>query len=141
MPKSLSTIATTQYGISLIEVLIACSILAAVGMAFLLGLTTSYKSLMMNDQSTTMESLAKSALEDAKTQVYIGDNKCPSHQEYQYRGQVPAGYTVSTNATCIDESGMETAEDKGVQIVTVTVTYQGREKPFQISGYKLKSPD
>lgn len=138
MRNILPAVIKRQHGIALIEVLIACSILAAVGIVFLFGLTTAYRTLTMNDRSTTMESLAKSALEDAKAQEYIGDDKCPIHQEYQYLGQPPTGYAVTITATCIDASGLETNEDTGLQLINVTVTHQSEQSTFQISGYKLK---
>lgn len=130
-----------QSGLTLIEVLIATAILGAVGVAFLFGLTTAYKSVTVSAEVTTMESLAKSALEDAKAQLYIGGDSCPTHQEYRYLGQPPAGYAVTITATCIDATGMETDEDKGLQLITVTVTRQGKEdQPLQLSGYKVKPP-
>ncbi len=124
-------------GTTLIETIIALSILAAVALASLTGLNTLYNTLTISERRTTAESLARSQLEYVKSQPYIGDS-CPSPQ-YQSLdpGQLPADYSIAVTAVCIDGSGTEAATDKGLQRVTVTVKHNNRDV-LQVSGYKIK---
>jgi len=59
-----------EKGISLIEVLIALAIMALVAVAFLSGLTTASKALIIADERTTAESLARTQMEAVKAQPY-----------------------------------------------------------------------
>lgn len=128
-------------GISLIETLIALAILAAVGVAFLLGLGTAYKSVTISNQRTAAESLAKSQLEAIKACLYDDQHNPPDYSackindilaqpEYQ-------GYDIQIAAERLDPKGDGTDYDDGLQKITVTVTYQGREL-FKLEGYKVK---
>jgi prepilin-type N-terminal cleavage/methylation domain-containing protein len=60
-----------QEGFGLIEVLIAISLLGIIGVAFLSGLSTSIKTNFTAEKNTTAISVARSQLENVKTQDYI----------------------------------------------------------------------
>ena len=60
-----------QKGLTLIEVLIALVILGIVTVALLTALTTSSRALILADEKTTAESLARSQLEYVKNAEYI----------------------------------------------------------------------
>ena len=60
----------SEKGISLIEVLIALGILGLVAAAFLSGLATTSKALIIANQRTTAESLVRSQMEYVKEQPY-----------------------------------------------------------------------
>ena len=62
-------------GFTLIEVLIALAILAIVAVAFLTALTTASTALILADERTTAESLARSELEYVKSQPF--STPCP----------------------------------------------------------------
>ena len=59
-----------ERGIGLIEVLIALVILGIIAIAFLGGLATTSKAVLVADIRTTAESLARSQMEDVKNQAY-----------------------------------------------------------------------
>ena len=60
-----------QRGVIIIETLAALAVLGLIGVAFLGGLFTSSKTIMLSQQNVTAESLFKSQVEYIKTQVYI----------------------------------------------------------------------
>lgn len=135
-----------ERGISLAETLIALAILAAVAVAFLLGLGTAYKAVTIAGQRTALESLAKSQLEAIKACPY-DDQVSEGHPDYssckitdilsqpQYQG-----YDVTIQATRLDPKGDGYGNDDGLQKITVTVTYQegDKQKQFTLEGYKVK---
>ncbi len=126
-----------QNGTTLIETIIALSILTAVALASLTGLRVLYDTLITVEQRTTAESMAKAQLEDVKRQTYI-DNACSAPQ-YQSLdpAHLPADYSITLSATCIDGDGNETETDSGLQKITVTVIHAGRNI-LTLSGYKVQ---
>jgi len=58
-------------GFSLIEVLVSLALLGMIAVAFIYGLSTSLKSVMVSEERVTGESLAKSQVEHIKAQDYI----------------------------------------------------------------------
>ena len=60
-----------QRGVIIIETLAALAVLGLIGAAFLGGLFTSSKTIMLSQQNVTAESLFKSQVEYIKTQAYI----------------------------------------------------------------------
>ena len=59
-----------EKGFTLIEVLVALLILAIIGTGFLMALTIASKAIIIADERTTAESLARSQMEHAKNQDY-----------------------------------------------------------------------
>lgn len=60
-----------QRGVIIIETLAALAVLGLIGVAFVGGLCTSSRTIMISQQSMTAESLFKSQVEYLKTQDYI----------------------------------------------------------------------
>ncbi len=60
-----------QKGIGLIETLIGLALLGIIGVAFLNGLTTTSRAVMISQEKVAAESLAKSQVEHIKSQNYI----------------------------------------------------------------------
>ena len=81
-----------QKGQTLIEMLIAVAILGVVAVAFLTALTTASGALIIADEHTTAESLARSQLEYVKSQPF--STPCPdnpwSYQSSSTTSQAPA---------------------------------------------------
>ena len=129
----------SERGLTLIEILVALGILAAVSVIFLLGMTTSSKAIMISQESVAAESLTKSELEYAKSVTYLN-----APWSYQLPSSPPAwdpthslpdgydGYSIQVNASCLTGHN----PDDGIQEITVTVTHDG-ETAFTLVGYKV----
>jgi len=113
-------------GITIAEVLVALSIFAVVGVTFVSALGTNFKVLIVADQRTTAESLAKTQMEAINNAPY--DSTAP--YTYSKISGIPAGYDVNIAVDLINpETGGVSALDLGIQKVTVTVTCQQRVPP------------
>jgi len=120
---------SNETGISLPEVLVSLLIFATVSVTFVSALGTNYKVLLMADQRTTAESLAKAQLEAINNATY--DTIAP--YEYNKITGIPAGYDINSNGadanhirvTLVDPvTGGVSATDLGVQKVTCNITCQ-----------------
>lgn len=108
------------------EVLIALAIFAVVGVTFVSALGTNFKVLLMADQRTTAESLAKTQMEAINNAPY---ESTPPYTYSKISG-IPAGYDINIVVALVDpETGLTSALDLGVQKVTVTVTCQQHSPP------------
>jgi prepilin-type N-terminal cleavage/methylation domain-containing protein len=66
-----------QKGFTLIEVLVAVAILAAIGVVFMTSLGTAYRSVGVLDEQTQAEALARSQIEDIKNSAWLEDGQYP----------------------------------------------------------------
>jgi prepilin-type N-terminal cleavage/methylation domain-containing protein len=118
----------TEKGFSLIEVLIAVGLVGLMAAAFLMAIATASKAVLLADERTTAESLAKSQIESIKEQEYDD-----------------AGLYLP-----IDTSGIEEYEnyeivypidfmplEDGLQKITVTIMHQDKVV-FTLEGYKVE---
>lgn len=108
-----------ERGFSLTEVLVSLAIIALVAVAFLSGLSISLKSLMVTEEITTAESLARSQMEYIKNQSYDNDG-------YYTEIECPVGYEIMVLA-----SELQT----GIQKIAVTVNHND-EYVTTLEGYK-----
>jgi len=120
-----------EKGIGLIEVLIALAILGIVAAAFLSGLATASRALIIADERTTAESLAKSQMEYVKGQSYADS----------YDDSVPSDYTDAGYSAPIVVEPLPDPNDPGndlvgIQKITVTVSHHGKEV-ITLEGYKV----
>lgn len=110
---------SSERGVTIAEVLIALAILAVVGVTFVTALGTNFKVLLMADQRTTAESLARTQMEAINNAPY--DSISP--YAYNKITGIPSGYDINIAVALINpETGAVSALDLGVQKVTVTVT-------------------
>jgi len=138
-----------EKGISLIEVLIALAIMALVAVAFLSGLTTASKALIIADERTTAESLARSQVEYVKEQDYStvqwsyevsSSNRMPlglGAPSWWDDDNPPLlsnnydGYSVEVSAEDFDFDGdgmVEVpGEDEDIRKITVVVKHDAKE--------------
>lgn len=133
-----------QRGMSLIEVTVALAILALAGVAFLAGMTTMFKGVMVSQNRVTLESLAKREMEYVKgaeytdaTWIYQLPSNPPSWDLARTLPPGYDGYTVQVNAVCLPDHN----PDDGLQQITVTVSHAdaaGRVTSLTVSGYKVK---
>jgi prepilin-type N-terminal cleavage/methylation domain-containing protein len=117
---------TNERGLTLIEVLIALAIVAAVATVFVSGLSTTSKSVMVSQERVAVDSLARFQMEDTKNQTYVEEAttypviSIPTDLSSQ-------GYGVSVLA--------EPLNSPGIQKITVTVTRNG-STVFTLVDYK-----
>jgi len=133
--RGLRSAPNRESGFSLIEILVALGILAAVAVVFLLGMSTSSKAVMVSQKAVAIDSLAKSQMESIKSWEYDYDNNPPQYQAAKLT-DIPTGYDITITAARLDPKGNGTDNDDGLQEITVTVTH-GVETVFTLVGYKV----
>lgn len=116
---SLRLINRGQQGMTLIEVLVALGILAAVGATFMIGLTVSSKASIVSLERVNAESLAKSQMENTKAETYV-----PEATTYTVT-PIPSDLQAQGYAVSVAAQPLHTPDD-GIQRITVTVTLQGK---------------
>ena len=129
-----------QRGVSLIETVIALAILALIGVAFLNGLTTTSRAVMISQENVAAESLAKSQMEYIKTQNYISvADYDPAVPENCYRliDDIPADLVGKYEIEIIvpPTSVIPDAEPFELQSITVVIKRNG-EGIFTMSIYR-----
>jgi Tfp pilus assembly protein PilV len=126
MAREVSISRKNELGITIAETLVALSIFAITSVTFVAALGSNFKVLLMADQRTTAESLAKSQMEAINNAAY--DSTAP--YTYSTITGIPAGYSVNIVVALVNpETGSVSATDLGVQKVTVTVTCQQHSPP------------
>lgn len=116
----------SEKGFTLIEVLVALALVGLIAVAFLVGISTASKAVLVADQQTTARSLASSQMEYVKGELYDNDGfyEAAIPQEY-----VDAGYSAMIDAVEIDD---------GIQKITVTVSRYGNPNPIlTLEDYKV----
>lgn len=153
-----------ERGMTLIEVLIALAILGLVAVAFLSGLTTVSRALLIADERTTAESLARSQMEYVKSQgyqeaepggegIYLTVTDVPEYEHY-----ILEGYTVNSlngNDAIVEEivgipwffplveepgvfnPGYAVNEDVGLQMIRLVIKH-GDKEVLRLDDVKVK---
>lgn len=129
-----------QTGFTLIEVLVAVGILAAIGVAFLTALDTNYRSDRILDEKVTATNLATEYIEAIKQCPYAPtypNDDCPLDGI-----EVPFQYTVTVDTECSSDG--ETfgpctgSEDETFQKITVRVSREGGKSVLSMCAYRTK---
>jgi prepilin-type N-terminal cleavage/methylation domain-containing protein len=120
-----------ERGMTLIEVLVALGILAAVAGIFLAAISTSSKAVMVGQVQVSAEGLAKSQMESIQQQNYRED------QLYDKLTQIPARYDTQIAVELLDPRQDQAGDDQGLQKIIVTVTHGGNTV-FTLEGYKCR---
>ena len=135
-----------QRGISLIETLVAVSILAAIGVAFMTAMSTAYKNVGILDEKTQAKALAHSQLEQIKAAPYPVEEPFYGTDVYPVTVNLPPQYSMSINATAPTKIG--TADNytsleelwgpiTTIQEITISVSHGGKPV-FSLAAYKGK---
>jgi|WetSurMetagenome_2_1015567.scaffolds.fasta_scaffold1409404_1 prepilin-type N-terminal cleavage/methylation domain-containing protein len=127
-----------ETGLTLPEVLVAVSIFAIVGVTFVSALGTNVKLLLMADQRTTAESLAKAQLEAINNAPYNATSPLPANPYSTITG-IPNGYEIKIVVKLINpETGADSITDLGVQKIACNVTCQWHTPPevIVVEAYK-----
>ncbi len=147
-----------QRGFTLIEVLIALALLGLIAIAFLGALAAASNAIIIADERTTAESLARSQMEYAKNQDY-SDNQWSYEVTDSSRAVLAgapswwdddnppllssnyAGYSVEVKAEDFDaddDGGIEVpGEDEGIRKITVTVSHLAKPEVIILEDYKV----
>ncbi|MBT4512177.1 MAG: type II secretion system protein [Chloroflexi bacterium] len=125
-----------QQGFSLVEVLVALSILGTFGIALLGGLITVSKSTPIIDEKSTAQSLAERQLEYVRVQPYDYSNNPPQYTVLSGTA-VPSGYGIGMLSTRLDHDDDGIGDDDGVQQIAVTITHDSKSV-ITLEGYKVR---
>jgi prepilin-type N-terminal cleavage/methylation domain-containing protein len=108
-----------ERGYTLIEILLAIGLISVFALSVPSALSGTSKATMTAKQHITAESLARSQVDYIQNQPYDSVNATPV---YAVIPDVPASYSIVTPmATRLDPRGDGTANDDGLQKITVTV--------------------
>ncbi len=121
-----------EKGFTLIEVLVALLILAIIGTGFLMALTIASKAIIIADERTTAESLARSQMEYVKDLDYaVLYSEPPIPSEY-----TDAGYSATIDVESLPDPENPGSNLVGIQKITVTVYHDGNEV-LTLEDYKV----
>ena len=146
-----------EKGFSLVEVLVALALLGIIGAAFLGSLATASKSILIADERTTAESLARSQMEYVKNHDYsiapwvytvTSLQRSSSQQPSWWDADNPPllsnnydGYSVEVKADDFDADGDGDIEvpgdDEGIRKITVTVGHNDKPEVIILEDYKV----
>jgi len=118
------SLARTELGFAMIEIVVALAIIGIAGVCFLTALTTVSKSTVTVDECSIAQSLAVSQLEYAISQSYDDTGNPP---QYTALNDAPDGWSVSVSATRLDPENDGTGDDDGIQEVTVLVNLHSQQ--------------
>lgn len=118
-----------QNGVSFLETAIALAIIGLVTVAFLSGLATASRAVMVADKQSIADSLARSQMDWVKNSAYVysvttyTSAPIPGSDNY-------VGYTVTIGAQALN------SPDDGIQKITVTVQ-RNEQSIMTMEGYKV----
>lgn len=124
-----------QKGLTLVEVLIALTIFAAIAASLFIALNVSHKTTHSVNEQTTAESLTRAELEYIKSCDYDAENNPPVY-EVDPDLVIPTKYSIEVTVERLDPEGDGTENDDGIQKVTVQVKYDG-ELVLTTASYKV----
>ena len=144
-------IAKSERGFGLVEVLMALALLGIIAVAFVMAITVASQAILIADERTTAESLAKSQMESIKEQNYIEDVIVGVEPYAVYYGidtsEYPSFAIYSENRLgevvediigipWDSEAGDVADEDIGLQMIKLVIQNNG-EEVLVLEGYKV----
>jgi len=135
LPPAFVLLPAGQRGMTLIEVLIALGIIAAVAVTFLAGMSASSSRVIINSENITAESLAKTQMEYVKRQPYdaIGT---PEYAELVLDPDlIAADYAIDVAVQLMNPKGDSPNNDDGLQMIIITIKHHGNTV-HTLEGYK-----
>ncbi len=117
-------------GLTLIETVVALSILGVISVTFLNGLSSASRSVYIGDQQSTAESLAQTQMEWVKNTDY-------SYNATSYDpAPIPTGKDYVNYSVNITAGRLHPDDDYGIQKITVTVAHHDRGI-VRLEGFKV----
>ncbi len=130
-----------QRGFTLLEALVAVSILAAIGVVIMTSLSTAYKSVGIMDEQQQAELLIRSQLEDIKNSpyqdsgVYLVTVTLPPEYSMAITVTPPTQIGTLDNNTPLEE--LVPPPVTTIQEITVSV-HRGNKPVLSVACYKVK---
>lgn len=112
----------SQKGFSLIENLVAMTVLGIIGLTLLSGLALAARSNIIANEITTAEALAKSQMDYVQSLPYDRFGNPPSYARISGH----TDYDIDISAVRLDPNNVGDGADYGVQQITVTVSRAGK---------------
>lgn len=138
-----------ESGMTLIEVLIAVALIGIIGAAIMMGLGTTSKVLIATDERSTAESLARSAMEEIKMQLYIHADEdgeatydvsigAPGYSicSVSFEGDTQAVVEGIRGVPWSVENNEPSTSDNGLQKIELVIKHEDREI-FRLAGFKV----
>ncbi|MFC1861662.1 prepilin-type N-terminal cleavage/methylation domain-containing protein [Chloroflexota bacterium] len=122
-----------EKGFSLLEVMLAMALAGILGVAIPSALSTANKTTIICNEHTLAESLARSQMDYIQNQTYDKTNNPPV---YNVLSNTPTGYSIVTEMARLDPKGDGTANDDGLQQITVTVKH-GTNITYTLVDFKV----
>lgn len=129
-----------QRGVAFLEILVGLALLGIIGVAFLNGMTSTFKAIGISQEMVAAESLAKSQIEYLKVQGYIlVADYDPDYPATRYElitvpsDLAAAGYSVNISTPEAILSELEGGFE--LQSINITVRRNSEQK-MQISIYR-----
>lgn len=140
MFKAIRKIIKNERGASLIEAIIALGLLGLIATVFTMAIFISTKSIMIADERTNAESLARTQMEYVKQQEYIYDvveAYAPINLDgTPYSEGTP--YSIEIVAVPWDSQNDEAATtDVGLQKITLIIFHGENNEVLTLEGYKV----
>ncbi|MDD5082055.1 MAG: type II secretion system protein [Dehalococcoidales bacterium] len=129
----------SEKGFSLIEVVIAMALVGIIAVAFFTALSTASKTVVIADEQTTAESLARRQMEYIKNQPYTAATSPDWEVTYLKISDIPTSYeiwSVDRNAIQVttiqgvpwdSETGQPAASENGLQRTKLIIKRLGKE--------------
>jgi prepilin-type N-terminal cleavage/methylation domain-containing protein len=122
-----------EKGFSLLEVLLAVALVGILGTAIPSALSTANRTTIISNEHTMAESLARSQMDYVQNQTYDSINNPPV---YAVISNLPTGYSITQTVVRLDPKGDLTANDDGLQQITVTVQ-RGANIAYTLVDFKV----
>ncbi|MFC1910748.1 prepilin-type N-terminal cleavage/methylation domain-containing protein [Chloroflexota bacterium] len=120
-------------GFTLLEVLLSMALVGILGVAIPSALSIANKTTIISNEHTMAESLARSQMDYMQNQIYDSTNNPPT---YSMLADLPTGYSITQTIARLDPKGNGTADDDGLQQITVTVK-RGTNIAYTLVDFKV----
>jgi len=152
MFRVIRKIIKNERGASLVEAILALGLLGLIATTFLMAIFIATKSILIADERTNAESLARTQMEYVKEQEYIYDDSEAEYIEIDLDGSsylegTPYSiWSVNNSGVIVKEivavpwdsqSDVPAPNDVGLQKITLKIFHGGNNEVLTLEGYKV----